>query len=91
MQNIIAYLSKVTQMLPIIEQSSIILHLEQDAGFEPVPSPWKGDMLAIKHQSCIQEESLLQLRKEKQKVKQTTFTALSALLFKQPRGFSPYI
>ena len=92
MRQIIAYLSKVTQTLPITEQSSVILHMEQDAGFEPVPSPWKGDMLSIEHQSCIQEESLLQLRKEKQKVKQTTFTALSALVLKPaPWVFTIYL
>ena len=32
----------------------IYLHaLEQYTGFEPVPSAWKAEMLAIEHQYCI--------------------------------------
>lgn len=27
--------------------------MEQYTGFEPVPSAWKADMLAIEHQYCI--------------------------------------
>ena len=27
--------------------------MEQDKGFEPSPSVWKTDMLAVEHQSCI--------------------------------------
>ena len=30
-----------------------IIALEQYTGFEPVPSAWKADMLAIEHQYCI--------------------------------------
>lgn len=31
----------------------LYLHMEQYTGFEPVPSAWKAEMLAIKHQYCI--------------------------------------
>ena len=66
---------------------SITLHMEQDTGFEPAPSAWKADMLAIEHQSCIQEESRLQLRGINKKLSKRLLLLCRHCCLSSPVGF----
>ena len=64
--------------------------MEQDTGFEPAPSAWKAEMLAANTNPAYMRSHYCNSKK-KQKVKQTTFTALSPLVLKPAaRGFTVY-
>ena len=87
MRNIIAYLSKVTQMLPVIEYSSIILHLEQDTGFEPAPSAWKAEMLAANTNPAYKRSHYCNSEKKNKKLSKRLLLLCRHCCLSSPVGF----